>query len=130
MHNLPRCAAPVASDLVRNEIQHTSCFSPCELLNGSSSFRHYTFNSCTGTLPFHANGQTSYLPVGLQHSLVWLCLVWAPTQLRLSVCPDAILSDYTPNLLPTAFLRTGLVTDMRFGIPTKPDPGLLRQTFL
>ena len=38
-YNLLRCAAPVASHLVRNEIQHTNCFSACGLLNGFSSVR-------------------------------------------------------------------------------------------
>jgi len=40
--NLLRCAAPVASHLVRNEIQHTNCFSACGLLDGFSSVRVLT----------------------------------------------------------------------------------------
>lgn len=40
--NLLRCAAPVASHLVRNEIQHTNCFSACGLLNGFLSVRVVT----------------------------------------------------------------------------------------
>ena len=39
--NLPRCAAPVASCLVRHKIQHTSCLSACGLLNDTSSLRLY-----------------------------------------------------------------------------------------
>ena len=35
--DLLRCAAPVAPYLVRYRIQHTYCFLPCGLLNGSSS---------------------------------------------------------------------------------------------
>lgn len=37
MRNLPRSAAPVASYLVRYEIQHSSCLLPCGLLNRISS---------------------------------------------------------------------------------------------
>ena len=39
--NLPRCAAPVASYLVRYKIQHTSCLSSCGLLNVTSRPCHY-----------------------------------------------------------------------------------------
>lgn len=37
MRNLPRSAAPVAPYLVRYRIQHSSCLSPCEILNLASS---------------------------------------------------------------------------------------------
>lgn len=40
--NLPRCAAPVASYLVRYKIQHTSCLSSCGLLNVTSRPCHCT----------------------------------------------------------------------------------------
>lgn len=49
LRNLPRCAVPVAPCLVRHSIQHTTCLSSCGLLNGSSSLRHNTFNSCAAT---------------------------------------------------------------------------------
>jgi len=37
MRNLPRSAAPVAPYLVRYRIQHSSCLSPCGILNRISS---------------------------------------------------------------------------------------------
>lgn len=58
-YNLPRCAAPVASHLVRNEIQHTNCFSACGLLDGFSSVRDKPpFYSQTGTMPFLARSDS------------------------------------------------------------------------
>lgn len=58
--NLPRCAAPVASYLVRYKIQHTSCLSSCGLLNVTSrpcqALLANTF--CNATLLFCANSRT------------------------------------------------------------------------
>jgi hypothetical protein len=39
--NLLRSAVPVASCLVRHKIQHSSCLSPCEVLNCALSIRCY-----------------------------------------------------------------------------------------
>lgn len=41
---LPRCAAPVASNLVRYEIQHTYCLLACGLLDHTSRFLCFSLN--------------------------------------------------------------------------------------
>ena len=74
--NSLRCAGPVASHLVRNEIQHTAYLLPCGLLNVVSSF---TCPMITGPINFGNANRSSTRMVELIHypltiSFGWVCV--------------------------------------------------------
>ena len=125
--NLPRSAVPVASYLVRYEIQHSSCLLPCELLNVSSRIRD-THPLWRWYSAFLREQSDSYLPISLQHSvsLAATCESANPlTSHRLALMH--ILSDRSPNLLPTSAMayEGGCFRVFRRVIP---DLGLYRRT--
>ena len=125
--NLPWCAVPVAPYLVRYRIQHTTCLSPCGILNDTSSLR---CNPSTLVL-LQAFLREQSDSVTISWSSVFNSLVCCSSATTASwnstIGSGPILSDYNTVLLPTAFLRTGLA----FGLlRVKSNPDLFRWTAL
>lgn len=107
--NLPRCADPVASSLVRLKIQHTSCLSPCELLNVSSRIRGIPFLSGDDILPFCANSRTHIYLLVFQHSVSLAAIreganLLTPHRMALVL---SFQTDYLTYCLPPALVCDG-----------------------